>query len=162
MSVAAGPLPAGPVVGLLRRLRRSHRSAGQRSDRFIALYGAVLYVVIGVVVAFRLLRQRPASGSTAAWLTGGGLARIGVATLLLALLAAVRHATWQGPVVFRLPEVQWLLTAPIDRGSLIRTRLARALAAGAGLGAVLGVGAFVLLEAELGVAARPLLAAALL
>jgi hypothetical protein len=162
MSVAAGPLPAGPVVGLLRRLRRSHRSAAQRSDRFIALYGAVLYVVIGVVVAFRLLRQRPASGSTAAWLTGGGLARIGVATLLLALLAAVRHATWQGPVVFRLPEVQWLLTAPIDRGSLIRTRLARALAAGAGLGAVLGVGAFVLLEAELGVAARPLLAAALL
>jgi hypothetical protein len=162
MSIEARPLPAGPVMGLLRRLRRSHRSSAQRSDRLIGVYGAVLYVVIGVVVAFRLLRQRPASGSTAAWLAGGGLARIGVATLLLGLLAALRHATWQGPVVFRLPEVQWLLTAPIDRRSLIRARLARALAAGAGLGAVLGVGAFVLLEAELGVAARPLLAAALL
>jgi hypothetical protein len=162
VSVEVRPLPIGPVMGLLRSRRRSHRSSAQRSDRFIGVYGAVLYVVIGVVVAFRLLRQRPASGPTATWLAGGGLARIGVAILLLALLAAVRHATWQGPVVFRLPEIQWLLGAPVDRAALIRAKLARSLAAGAALGAVLGIGAFVLLEAEIGVAARPLLAAALL
>src|SRR6266498_4871772 len=108
------------------------------------------------------LRQRPASGAASSWLTGGGLARIGVATLLLGLLAALRHATWQGPVVFRLPDVQWLLSAPIDRGALVRLRLARALAAGVAAGALLGLGTFVLLEAELGVPARPLLAAALL
>jgi hypothetical protein len=150
----AQPLAPGPVLARLR--------ARQRSDRFIGAYGAVLYVVIGVVIAFRLLRQRPASGSASIWLTGGGLARIGATILLLGLLAALRHATWQGPVVFRPPEVQWLLTSPIDRAALVRARLARALAAGAGLGAVLGLGAFVLLEAELGVAARPLLAAALL
>jgi Family of unknown function (DUF6297) len=156
------PLAPGPVLARLRARRRAHRPPGQQSDRLIAAYGAVLYVAIGVVVAFRLLRQRPASGSASAWLTGGGLARIAVATLLLGLLAALRHATWQGPVVFRLPEVQWLLTSPIDRAALVRLRLARALAAGVTLGAILGLGTFVLLEAELGVPARPLLAAALL
>jgi hypothetical protein len=162
MSVEARPLAPGPVLARLRARRRAHRPPGQRSDRLIGAYGAVLYVVIGVVIAFRLLRQRPASGPASTWLTGGGLARIGVATLLLGLLAVLRHATWQGPVVFRLPEVQWLLTAPIDRAALVRLRLARALAAGVALGAVLGLGTFVLLEAELGVAARPLLAASLL
>src|SRR6266511_3593874 len=136
--------------------------AGKHAARLIGAYGAVLYVVIGVVIAFRLIRQRPASGAASSWLTGGGLARIGVATLLLGLLAALRHATWQGPVVFRLPDVQWLLSAPIDRGALVRLRLARALAAGVAAGALLGLGTFVLLEAELGVPARPLLAAALL
>lgn len=160
MNLELQPLAPGPVLARLRARRRAHRPPGQRSDRLIGAYGAVLYVVIGVVIAFRLLRQRPASNAAPAWLAGGGLARIGAATLLLALLAALRHATWQGPVVFRLPEVQWLLTAPIDRAALIRVRLARALAAGAALGALLGLGAFVVLEAELGVAARPLLAAA--
>jgi Family of unknown function (DUF6297) len=162
MSLEVQPLAPGPVLARLRARRRAHRPPGQRSDRLIGAYGAVLYVVIGVVIAFRLLRQRPASGAASAWLAGGGLARIGAATLLLGLLAALRHATWQGPVVFRLPEVQWLLTSPIDRAALVRVRLARALAAGVGLGAVVGLGAFVLVEAELGVAARPLLAAALL
>lgn len=162
MSLGVEPLAPGPVLARLRARRRAHRPPGQRSDRLIGAYGAVLYVVIGVGIAFRLLRQRPATNAPSAWLAGGGLARIGAATLLLALLAALRHATWQGPVVFRPPEVQWLLTAPIDRAALVRVRLARALAAGAALGALLGVGAFVVLEAELGVAARPLLAAALL
>jgi hypothetical protein len=162
VSLVVQPLAPGPVLARLRARRRAHRPPGQRSDRLIAVYGAALYVVIGVVIAFRLLRQRPATGAAPAWLSGGGLARIGAATLLLGLLAALRHATWQGPVVFKPPEVQWLLTAPIDRAGLIRLRLARALAAGVGLGALLGLGAFVLLEAELGMPARPLLAAALL
>ncbi len=162
MSLVAQPLAPGPVLARLRARRRAHRPPGQRSDRLIAAYGAVLYVVIGVVITFRLLRQRPATGAASAWLTSGGLARIGAATLLLGLLAALRHATWQGPVVFKPPEVQWLLTSPIDKAALVRLRLARALAAGVGLGALLGLGAFVVLEAELGVAARPLLAAALL
>jgi Family of unknown function (DUF6297) len=162
VSLEVQPLAPGPVLARLRARRRAHRPPGQRSDRLIGAYGAVLYVVIGVVIAFRLLRQRPASSAASGWLTSGGLARIGAATLLLGLLAALRHATWQGPVVFRLPEVQWLLSAPIDRAALVRARLARALAGGAALGALLGLGAFVLLEAELGVAARPLLAASLL
>ena len=162
MGVEVGPLAPGPVLARVRASRRAHRPPGQRSDRLIGAYGAVLYVVIGVVITFRLLRQRPATGPASSWLVTGGLARIGVATLLLALLAALRHATWQGPVVFRPPEIQWLLTAPIDRAALVRGRLARALAAGAALGAVIGLVTFVVLEAELAVPSVPLLAAALL
>jgi hypothetical protein len=162
MGVGVEPLAPGPVLARVRASRRAHRPPGQRSDRLIGAYGAVLYVVIGVVITFRLLRQRPATSAASGWLVGGGLARIGVATLLLGLLAALRHATWQGPVVFRPPEIQWLLTAPIDRAALVRRRLARALAAGAALGALIGLVAFVVLEAELAVPALPLLAAALL
>ena len=162
MGVEAEPLAPGPVLAKVRASRRAHRPPGQRSDRLIGAYGAVLYVVIGVVIAFRLLRQRPVAGTASSWLLSGGLARISVAILLLGLLAAIRHATWQGPVVFKGPEIQWLLTAPIDRAALVRGRLARAIGAGAGLGALIGLLAFVVLEAELGMPAMPLLTAAVL
>ena len=156
------PVPARPVLAHLREWRRAHRPAGQRSDRFTNAYGAGLYLVVGLIIVFRLLRQSPARGATAAWLLEGGIARAGAAALLLGLLAALRYATWQGPVVFRAPDVQWLLGAPLARASLVHSRLARGLVAGAATGALLGFGAFVLIEAELGVAAGALLAAAVL
>ena len=81
--------------------------------------------------------------------------------LLLGLLATLRYATWQGPVVFTAPEVQFLLGFAAPRAELVRVRLGRGLLVGAAAGAALGLAAFVLLEAELAVAAWPLLAAAL-
>jgi hypothetical protein len=62
--------------------------------------------------------------------------------------------------VFTAPEVQWLLGSPLPRAELVRARLGRGLLAGAAAGAVLGLAAFLLLEAELAVPAGPLLAAA--
>jgi hypothetical protein len=149
------------TLGYLRRARRAHRSPQQRSDRFTALYTAGLYGAIGAWVGFQSLRQSPARGGSAAWLAGGGLARAATVALLLGLLAALRYATWQGPVVFTAPDVQFLLGAPLPRAELVRARLARGLLLGAGAGLAVGLAAFVLLEAELGVAAWPLLAAAL-
>jgi hypothetical protein len=146
----------------VRARRRAHRPPGQRSDRFANAYGAGLYLVIGLVIAARLLRQSPARGATATWLVSGGIARTGAALLLLGLLATLRYATWQGPVVFRGPDVQWLLGAPLARVALVRVRLGRSLVAGAAAGALLGLGAFVLLQAELAIAAGPLLVAAVL
>src|SRR6266508_1023862 len=162
MDAASDPVPGRPVLAYVRGRRRAHRPPGQRSDRFTNAYGVGLYLVIGLVIAFRLLRQRPAQGATTAWLVDGGIARCGAVALLLGMLAALRYATWQGPVVFRAPDVQWLLGAPLDRAGLVRSRLARGLVAGAATGALLGFGAFVLIEAELGVAAGALLAAAVL
>jgi hypothetical protein len=153
---------AAPALAFLRERRRAHRSPQQRSDRFTALYTLALYTAIGVLTGVRVLRQSPARGGSAAWLTGGGLARAGTAALLLTLLAVLRYSTWQGPVVFSAPDVQFLLAAPLPRAELVRGRLARGLLLGAGLGALLGLGAFVLLETELGVPPTPLLAAALL
>ncbi len=158
----SGPVPARPALGFLRERRRAHQPAAQRSDRFTAAYTAALYGVIGVLLGVRVLQQSPARGAAAAWLSGGGLARVAVAALLLGLLAALRYATWQGPVVFSAPDVHFLLAAPLPRAALVRTRLARGLVLAAGLGALLGLGTFVLLEAELGVPAWPLLSAALL
>jgi hypothetical protein len=150
------------TVAFLRHRRRAHRSPQQRSDRFTGLYTVGLYTAIGAVIGFQALRQSPARGGSLVWLTGGGLARAATVALLLGLLAALRYATWQGPVVFSAPEVHFLLGAPLPRAELVRARLARGLLLGAAIGAALGLGAFVLLEAELGVAAWPLLAASVL
>jgi hypothetical protein len=152
---------AAPLA-FVRRHRRAHRSPQQRSDRFTGLYTVGLYAAIGAWIGFQALRQSPARGGSSVWLTGGGLARAGTVVLLLGLLAALRYATWQGPVVFSAPDVHFLLGAPLPRAELVRDRLARGLLLGAGVGVALGLGAFVLLEAELGVAAWPLLAAALI
>jgi hypothetical protein len=149
------------TLGFLRRRRRAHRSPQQRSDRFTGLYTVGLYTAIAAWTGFQALRQGPARGGAALWLTGGGLARVATVALLLALLATLRFATWQGPVVFTAPEVQWLLSSPLPRAELVRARLGRGLLAGAAAGASLGLAAFVLLEAELAVPAWPLLAATL-
>jgi Family of unknown function (DUF6297) len=150
------------TLGFLRRRRRGHRSPQQRSDRFTGLYTVGLYTAIGAWVSFQALRQSPARGGSAAWLAGGGLARAGTVALLLGLLAALRYATWQGPVVFSAPDLQFLLGSPLPRAELVRVRLSRGLVLGAAAGAALGLAVFVLLEAELAVPAWPLLAAALL
>jgi len=150
------------TLGFLRRRRRVHRSPQQRSDRFTGLYTVGLYTAIGAWVSVQALRQSPTRGGSATWLASGGLARAGTVALLLGLLAALRYATWQGPVVFSAPDVHFLLGAPLPRAELVRDRLGRGLLIGAGVGAAFGLAAFVLLEAELGVAAWPLLVAALL
>jgi hypothetical protein len=152
----AAMVPPRPALGFLRERRRAHQPASRRSDRFTAAYTAALYAVVGVLLGVRVLRQSPARGAAAAWLSGGGIARVAVAALLLGLLASLRYATWQGPVVFSAPDVQFLLSAPLPRAELVRGRLRRGLALAGGLGALLG------LEAELGVAAGPLLAACVL
>ena len=149
------------TLQFLRRRRRAHRSPQQRSDRFTGLYTVGLYTAILAWAGFQALRQGPSRGGSAAWLAGqGGLARLATVALLLGLLAALRYATWQGPVVFTAPEVHFLLGSPLPRAELVRGRLRRGLLAGAGIGVVLGLAAFVLLEAELAVPAWPLLAAA--
>ena len=161
--------PAGIAVSqasaatleFVRQRRRAHRLPQQRSDRFTGLYTVGLYSAIGAWLGFQALRQSPTRGGSSTWLTDGGLARVATVALLLGLLAALRYATWQGPVVFSAPDVQFL-SARRPRAELVRIRLARGLLFGAGVGAALGLVAFVLLEAELGVAAWPLLAAALL
>jgi hypothetical protein len=130
--------------------------AQQRSDRFTGLYTVGRDTAIGAWIGLRALRQRPARGGSSVWLTGGGRTRVATVALLLGLLAALRYATWQGPVGFSAPEVHFLLGAPLPRAELVRVRLARGLLLGAAVGAALGLGAVVLLEAELGVAAWPL------
>jgi hypothetical protein len=154
-------VPARPVLAYRRRRRRAHRPPGQLSDLLALAYVIVLYALILGWGTFRTLRQTTASPAEAARLAEL-VARLGPAVLLAGLVAALRYATWQGPVVFAAADVQLLLAAPLPRAALVRPRLLWGLVAGAVLGGLLGLGMFLLLWAELAVPAGPLLAAAVL
>ncbi len=151
------PLEAGPVLALLRSYRRGRR-AKSRWDRFTDVYTVVLFAAFGGFLAFGALRDGAASEREAAHLIQE-LTRWCPSVLFLLCIAALRYATWQGPVLFSLPDIEWLLSAPLSRADLVRRRLRRGLTVAAGLGAALGLAVFVLIEAELGVPMWPLLAA---
>jgi hypothetical protein len=55
--------------------------------------------------------------------------------LALTLLGLARMATWAGLVVPERAEVAWVFTSPLSRTSLVRPRVGRAVAIGAGTGA---------------------------
>jgi Family of unknown function (DUF6297) len=151
------PLEAGPVLALLRSYRRGRR-VKSRWDRFTDAYTVVLFAVLAGLLAFGALRESAVAEREAVRLIDG-LTRWSPTVLFLACVAALRYSTWQGPVLFSLPDVEWLISAPLSRAELIRSRLRRGLTIAAGVGAVLGLAAFVLIQAELGVAAWPLFAA---
>jgi hypothetical protein len=154
-------VPAHSALAYRRRRRRAHRPPGHLSDLLTMAYVVVLYALIVGWSTFRTLRQTTASPAQAIRLAEL-LARLGPAGLLVAVVAALRYATWQGPVVFGAADVQLLLAAPLPRAALVRPRLAWGLVAGAALGGLVGLGAFLLLWAELAVPTGPLLAACLL
>lgn len=47
--------------------------------------------------------------------------------LLSVVWGVLRFATWQGPVLFTAPEMQWIVSSPTRRRDLILIRMARAL-----------------------------------
>jgi hypothetical protein len=152
------PVPAGPVlafIGRRRRRRRPHR----RADQLTTAYIVALYAAFGgwwAAESLRTAQTTPAEAGAAV----AALTRWGPALLALALAAAARFATWHGPVAFTPPDVHWLLGAPLSHAALVRRQLLRAAVLAAGLGAASGLCLYVVLQAELGVAAGPLLATA--
>lgn len=153
------PVPAGPVLEYVRETRRAHRPPQYLFDRFADFYTLLLFLAYIVFGAYTALRQDPTTASGADVLIRE-LARWGPPALLLGLVASMRYATWQGPVLFALPDVEWLLSAPLSHAELVRHRLARGLALGAVIGTGLGLIAFIILGAELGVPSWPLLGSA--
>lgn len=131
------------VLAFVRRRRKQH--ARRASDRWLNYYmGAFIafYVITGVagIIDTDFV---PAPGNfldTVVWLP---LVLFGV------VWGVLRFATWQGPVLFSAPEMQWVLSAPLDRREFVWMRLRRALviAAVSGVigGAVVGILADVLL-----------------
>jgi hypothetical protein len=120
------PLEAGPVLALLRSYRRGRR-VKSRWDRFTDVYTVVLFAVFAGFLAFGALRESAVAEREAVRLIDG-LTRWSPTVLFLACVAALRYSTWQGPVLFSLPDVEWLLSAPLSRAELVRSRLRRDLA----------------------------------
>jgi hypothetical protein len=151
------PVEAGPVLAYLRDCQRGHRRKS-RWDRFTDAYTLFLFATLGGYLAFGALRGSAISQAEAIRFIHE-LVRWAPPVLLLLFVAALRYCTWQGPVLFSLPDVGWLLSAPLSHAEIVRWRLRRGLAVAAGLGGALGLATFVVVEAELGVAAWPLLGA---
>jgi hypothetical protein len=151
------PVEAGPVLAYLQECRRAHRRKS-RWDRFTDAYTVFLFAALGVYLTFAALRESAISSAEAVPVIDE-LARWAPPVLLLLLVASLRYCTWQGPVLFSLPDVEWLLSAPLSHVEIVRRRLRRGLAIAAGLGAALGLATFVVIEADLGVPAWPLLGA---
>jgi hypothetical protein len=135
------PVEAGPVLAYLQECRRAHRNKS-RWDRFTDAYTVSLFAALGGYLAFAALRESPISRAEAVPVIDE-LAGWAPPVLLLLLVASLRHCTWQGPVLFSLPDVEWLLSAPLSHVEIVRRRLRRGLAIAAGLGAALGLATFV-------------------
>ena len=102
-------------------------------------------VVAGIVGA---LAYGTASSTLAEVVTPQRLAMFGPALGLAALLAATQWGAYQGPVVFSIADVAFLLGAPLPRRGLATRRLVHALAGGAAAGAAVGCAAIIGLAGE--------------
>jgi hypothetical protein len=95
-----------------------------------------------VTLLFGAITGAFARGALASLIAGGvsvhGVLVLGPGVMVIALLAAARFGTWQGPVSFSAADVGLLLTAPIASEALVRPKLDRALVLGAAVGAVAG------------------------
>jgi hypothetical protein len=109
------------VLDDIRRRRRGH-DPRSLADRFTDLYMGLFVVAYVVASVLWLLSAELPTGEfslddTLVWLP----------LLLFALMWGVlHHATWQGPVLFSAPELQWVLSAPLGRRPVVLTRMLRA------------------------------------
>ncbi len=133
------------VRSFVRRRRREH-DRRRLSDRLIDIYTWLLATVIaGIVIAplvkGDLVPHPDAFLDTLGWLP---------VVLFVATWGVLRFGTWQGPVLFTTPELQWELSSPLDRRQLVLLKLRRAsvVAIGVGVvsGAVVGIAAAALLH----------------
>jgi hypothetical protein len=104
----------------------------------------LLYTIALVGGIFGALAYGTASSALAQVVTPHSLAVFGPSLALLAVLLAMHWGAYQGPVVFSVPDVAFLLGAPLPRRALAVKRLVLSLAGGAvagtGLAAVVLVG----------------------
>jgi hypothetical protein len=121
------------VRTFVRRRRRAH-DPRKLSDRLIDIYTWFLATVIaGIVIAPMvqgdLVPHPGAFLDTLDWLP---------VLLLGATWAVLRYGTWQGPVLFTTPELQWEVASPLNRRRLALMKLRRASIIAIGVGVVAG------------------------
>lgn len=124
----------GEVLSFVRR-RRSENDPRRFSDRFADAYTKLFVAGYAVLVIVNLVGSdiAPRPGffvDVVKWLP---LLLLGVTWAIL------RFATWQGPVLFSAPEMQWVVSAPLERGDLVLVRLRRSLVIAAAAGAAGGL-----------------------
>ncbi len=142
------PLHPHETLAFLKASRRSNHQGRSLFDRLYSLYlGAFVFCLIGVL-AYTALRDRPFTPEAATDAIEK-LPFILASLFCLAVIAALRFATWQGPVSFSRPDVPFLLSSPLSRSELVRPKLVGGLTFGAAAGFLGGMAAFVFLQAKL-------------
>ena len=141
MALAVAPSTADSLRNLreVRAWWRAHHPAASLGHRLELLYTIAL---VGGI--FGALAYGTASSALAQVVTPHSLAVFGPSLALLAVLMAMHWGAYQGPVVFSVPDIAFLLGAPLPRRALAVKRLVSSLAGGAaagtGLAAVVLVG----------------------
>lgn len=133
------------VLAYVRRRRKEH-DRRRASDRWINIYMGLFiafYVITGIsgLVDTDWVPEPGHFIETIAWLP---------LILFAVVWAVVRFATWQGPVLFSAPELQWVMTAPLSRRNLVVIRLRRALTVAAVAGAAGGIAVAVAADVLIG------------
>ncbi|MFZ0493557.1 MAG: DUF6297 family protein [Acidimicrobiia bacterium] len=121
------------VRAFVRRRRKAH-DPRRLSDRLIDLYTwflatAIAGIVIAPLIHGDLVPHPGAFLDTLDWLP---------VLLLGATWAVLRYGTWQGPVLFTTPELQWEVASPLNRRRLALMKLRRASIIAIGVGVVTG------------------------
>ncbi|MGH9128742.1 MAG: hypothetical protein ACRDY2_07200 [Acidimicrobiales bacterium] len=131
------------AVNALRRARLKHRIANL--DFFDTLYKAYLTAIgagIAIVLLSGVTGDRPATKVQLAQLAHHGAAVLGL-VIALGVGIALRSSGRGGPLALEAADVRHVLLAPIDRRLALRgpalQQLRTGVAAGAALGAVVGV-----------------------
>lgn len=133
------------TLAYLHRVRRTHRRQ-RRGSIVFWLYAALLILGFYGFTFGRYAIEAVSTGQPSGAVAPQVLAALSVgspAIFGLVLLAAVRDATWRGPIGVDTAAAAWLLPLPIRWGRLLRPRLWRAVggaaAVGAGTGAACGL-----------------------
>jgi hypothetical protein len=122
------------VLGDVRIRRRKHATkttVDRLTDAYLGAFLA-LYAVSAVAWLFDVDLSGTSFSfqDTLAWLP---------VILFLGMWAVVRFGTWQGPVVFSGPEMQWVVSAPLSRKQLVLGRLRRAIVVAVAVGVLGGL-----------------------
>lgn len=139
------PVDERDVVWFVRNRKKAHdrRSTVDRLvNAYMALFG--LFYVGLVVAGFIDADVTPEPDvflDAIVWLP---LVLLGV------MWAVLRFGTWQGPVLFTEPDLQWVLSAPLSRRTLVLMRLWRALVVAALAGIVGGAIVAIAVDVMLG------------
>ena len=134
--MAGGELSGGAARARARAVAEVLRARRARAFR-PSLYQ--VYVTLLATAIYGALAGHAIANAVGPGLSVRTLNVWGPAVLFAILTTAVRSGTWQGPVVFSQGDVAFVLAAPIPLATLVRPRLAQALALAGVAGAIVGV-----------------------
>ena len=157
-SVPVEDASAKEVSRFLRDRRREKRTREDLFDQLYWLYCAALFVGFAALYFGTLLQGGTLEVVETGWLLVWA-ERLGPPVLLLATSAGLRWSTWQGPAIFPVADLVYLVSSPLPRAPLVRNSLSQGLAAGTLVGSGIGLGLFTVSVSLLDAALIPLFAA---